>query len=34
MKPFVLTRLARQDLEEIWDYLAADSLNVAERVLG
>lgn len=33
MTPFVLTRLARQDLEEIWDYLAADNLKTAERVL-
>ena len=34
MKPFVLTRLARQDLAEIWDYLAADGIPAAERVLG
>ena len=34
MMPFVLTRLARQDLEETWDYLAADSPSAAERVLG
>ena len=33
MTPFVLTRLARQDLEEIWDYVAADDPNAAERVL-
>jgi plasmid stabilization system protein ParE len=34
MTPFVLTRLARRDLEEIWDYLAADHRDVAERVLS
>jgi toxin ParE1/3/4 len=34
MTPFVVTRLARQDLEEIWDYLAAVSTSAAERVLG
>lgn len=34
MAPFVLTPLARQDLEQIWDYLAADSRKAAERVLG
>ena len=34
MTPFVLTRLARQDLEEIWDYLAGESPSAAERVLG
>lgn len=33
MKPFVLTPVARRDLEEIWDYLAADDPKVAERVL-
>jgi toxin ParE1/3/4 len=31
--PFVLTPLARQDLEEIWDYLAGDNPKAAERVL-
>jgi plasmid stabilization system protein ParE len=34
MTPFVLTRLARRDLEEIWDCLAADHRDVAERVLN
>jgi antitoxin ParD1/3/4/toxin ParE1/3/4 len=34
MTPFVLTRLARRDLEEIWDYLAADNRKLAERVLN
>lgn len=33
MTLFVLTPLARQDLEEIWDYLAADHRDAAERVL-
>ena len=33
MTPFVLTPLARQDLEEIWDYLARDNPQAAERVL-
>ncbi len=33
MTPFVLTPLARRDLEEIWDYLAADDRHAAERVL-
>jgi antitoxin ParD1/3/4/toxin ParE1/3/4 len=32
MTPFVLTPLARRDLEEIWDYLAAENRKVAERV--
>lgn len=33
MTRFVLTSLARRDLEEIWDYLAADNRSAAERVL-
>jgi antitoxin ParD1/3/4/toxin ParE1/3/4 len=33
MTPFVLTPLARHDLEEIWDYLARDNPQAAERVL-
>jgi antitoxin ParD1/3/4/toxin ParE1/3/4 len=33
MTPFVLTRAASRDLEEIWDYLAAENRKVAERVL-
>jgi antitoxin ParD1/3/4/toxin ParE1/3/4 len=32
MTPFVLTPLARRDLEEIWDYLAAENRRAAERV--
>jgi antitoxin ParD1/3/4/toxin ParE1/3/4 len=31
---FVLTPLARRDLEEIWDYLAAENRKVAERVFN
>ena len=34
MTPFVLTRLARRDLEEIWDFLAADNREAAEHVLN
>jgi antitoxin ParD1/3/4/toxin ParE1/3/4 len=34
MTSFVLTPLARKDLEEIWDYLAAENRNAAERVLN
>ena len=34
MTPFVLTPLARRDLEEIWDYLAAENRRVAERVFN
>ena len=33
MMRFVLTPLARRDLEEIWDYLALDNQPAAERVL-
>lgn len=34
MMHFVLTPLARRDLEGIWDYLTADDRRIAERVLG
>jgi plasmid stabilization system protein ParE len=34
MKSFVLTQLAREDLEEIWDYIAADNRRAADRVLN
>ncbi len=34
MKAFVLTLLAARDLNEIWDYLASDSIEAADRVLG
>jgi plasmid stabilization system protein ParE len=33
MTRFVLTPLACRDLEEIWDYLALDNRQAAERVL-
>jgi len=33
MKAFVLTPLAARDLNEIWDYLASDSVQAADRVL-
>ncbi len=33
MKPFLLTPLAEQDIGDIWDYIAADSLDAADRVL-
>jgi plasmid stabilization system protein ParE len=33
MKAFVLTPLAARDLNEIWDYLANDSIEAADRVL-
>ena len=33
MKGFVLTRLARRDLEEIWRYFSDDSVAAANRIL-
>jgi plasmid stabilization system protein ParE len=33
MKSFVFTPLAARDLNEIWDYLAGDSIEAADRVL-
>lgn len=33
MKRFVLTPLAEQDLNEIWDYIGDDSVEAANRVL-
>lgn len=33
MKPFVLTRRAEQDAGDIWDYIAEDSIEAADRVL-
>ena len=33
MKSFVFTPLAARDLNEIWDYLASDSIAAADRVL-
>jgi len=32
MSRFVLTPRAARDLDEIWDYLADDSLEAADRV--
>ncbi len=33
MKAFVLTPRAEQDIGDIWNYIAADSIDAAERVL-
>jgi plasmid stabilization system protein ParE len=33
-KPFVLTPRAEQDIAEVWDYVAADSIDAADRVLS
>ena len=33
MKRFVLTKEARRDLQEIWDFIAEDSLEAGDRVL-
>ncbi len=34
MKRFVLTPLAEQDLNEIWEYIGDDSVEAANRVLS
>ena len=34
MKRFVLTPLAEQDLNEIWEYIGGDSTESANRALG
>jgi antitoxin ParD1/3/4/toxin ParE1/3/4 len=34
MKRFVLTPLAEQDLNEIWEFIGGDSVDAANRVLG
>lgn len=34
MKKFVLTPLAARDIDDIWDYLAEDSIDTADRVLA
>jgi antitoxin ParD1/3/4/toxin ParE1/3/4 len=34
MNKFVLSQRARRDLEDIWEYIAADNLDAAERWLG
>lgn len=33
MKAFVFTPLAARDLNEIWEYLATDNIQAADRVL-
>jgi plasmid stabilization system protein ParE len=33
MKPFLLTPRADQDVSDIWDYIAGDSIEAADRVL-
>ena len=33
MTPFVLTSRAEQDIGDIWDYIAGDSIAAADRVL-
>jgi plasmid stabilization system protein ParE len=34
MKAIVLTPRAAQDVSDIWDYIASDSAEAADRVLG
>jgi len=34
MKPFILTPRAAQDVEDIWDYIANDSIEAADRTLN
>ena len=34
MKRFVLTPRAEQDVSDIWDYIADDSIEAADRVLS
>ena len=34
MKPFSLTPRAEQDVSDIWEYIATDSLEAADRVLA
>jgi plasmid stabilization system protein ParE len=33
MKRFVLTPRAKQDVNDIWDYIADDNIEAADRVL-
>lgn len=33
MKGFVLTPRAKQDVNDIWDYIADDNIEAADRVL-
>jgi toxin ParE1/3/4 len=34
MKRFILTKRAKQDINEIWDYIAGDNIGAADRVLN
>ena len=34
MNPFILTPRAEQDVSDIWDYIADDSIEAADRVLA
>jgi plasmid stabilization system protein ParE len=34
MRPFILTPRAEQDVSDIWDYIADDSIEAADRVLA
>ena len=34
MKPFILTPRAEQDVSDIWDYIADDNIEAADRVLA
>ena len=34
MKRFVLSPDAAKDLDDIWEYIAADSLDAADRLIG
>ena len=33
MKGFILTPAAKQDLNEVWEYIANDNIEAADRVL-
>jgi len=33
MKRFILTPRAKQDVNDIWDYIADDNIEAADRVL-
>lgn len=33
MKRFILTPRAKQDVSDIWDYIADDNIEAADRVL-
>lgn len=34
MKPYILTPSANRDINEIWDYIAEDSIFIADQVLN